>query len=119
LNNITAELITYDAPSTTNFKVGSIVFFKTNSNNYGKMKVVSVSPQSDLVVDVVVFDANGGKIVNQTNKTFALSLALSYELDSALVPEDLSSNADFAWAISAGHKSLLFFYGAKAFLYQL
>lgn len=119
LNNITSETITYDAPAGTNFKVGSIIFFKTNANNYGKMKVVSVSPQSDLVVDMVVFDANGGKLVNQTNKTFVLTLNVAYELDSALIPEELSQDADFAWGTAAGLKSLVFINGAKAYLYKL
>lgn len=117
--NITAEAIPYDAPAVTNFKTGSILFFKTNVGNYGKMQVVSVSAQYDVVANIVVFDSNGAKLADKSNFTIPLSVSVAYDLDTSAIEQNLTADADFQWATLEGIRTLYFANGAKAFIYKL
>lgn len=118
VNNITADAVPYDAPVITNFNAGSIIFFKTTAGNYGKMEVLGVSAQYDLTLNVVVFDNNGAKLVNEPNKTFPLDGNKLYDLDMNPIIEDASASGDFLWALLQGIRTTGTVNGAKLYLFK-
>ncbi|MEY3678889.1 MAG: hypothetical protein RI924_1030 [Bacteroidota bacterium] len=50
-------------------KPGSIIFYKTQIGTLGKMRIVSISDQKLLTIDVVNFNAAGNVILNKSGST--------------------------------------------------
>ncbi len=119
--NITAELITYDNQSLTNFKAGSILFFKTTAGNYGKMEVLSVDANFNLKLNLVVYNAQDGTVLLQKS---AITLANSnsvFNLDDANMPAVDTSDADFGWMTLGGFRCIYFVdaNGANVLLFKI
>jgi hypothetical protein len=117
---ITAEAVTYDSQNLTNFKAGSILFFKTTSGNYGKMEVLSVDANYNLTLNLVVYDLNGVSVLQKT----ALVLPNNndfYDLDDPDMPVVVSSDADFGWATLGGFRTIYFVdaNGANVLLFKI
>jgi len=115
---LTSEEIPFDAAAVQNFKAGSIIFFKTSSGKFGKIQVLEVKANSDLLLNLVVFDANGAKILDKANYVLVLS-AVYYDLDNSTMPIVNDATADFGWTELMGVKTLNFGNGAKAFLFKV
>ncbi len=119
--NIIAEAVTYDAQGLTNFKAGSILFFKTTAGNYGKMEIVSVDASFNLKLNLVVYNAANGTVLTQKS---ALVLAVNndaYDLDDPTVPVNLTADADFQWAALGGFRTIYFAdpNGANVLLFKI
>lgn len=115
---LTSEEIPLDAAAIQNFKAGSIIFLKTSSGKFGKMQILEVKANSDLLLNLVVFDANGAKILDKSNYVLVLS-AVYYDLDIATMPIVSDVTADFGWVELIGVKTLNFGNGAKAYLFKV
>ncbi len=123
--NFNSNPITYNGP-TTNFKLGSIIFFKTNLGNYGKMEILNVGPQSDykLKANVVVYDPNGTKIVDKVLNDIPAQVAYGYDFDDPLLPEVSQSDpskSDFVWGVTNNILVIFFVSGnqlTKGFLFK-
>ena len=116
--NITVEAVTYDGQGITNFKAGSILFFKTSTGNYGKMEVVSVDANYNLTINLVVYDTNG-VVLLQKNAFLIANNNDTYDLDDPDMPLVVSADADFGWATLQGFRTIYFGNGAKVFLYKV
>jgi|GEM_PF-3368322 hypothetical protein len=124
--NFNSNPITFNAPN-TNFKVGSILFFKTNMGNYGKVEIqnVGVKPDYKLTANVLVYDPNGTKVVEKVLNDIPSQLSYGYDFDDPLLPEVSQSNpnkTDFVWGESNSILAMFFVSGdqlAKGFLFKL
>lgn len=115
--NLTKDAVTFDAQGVPNFKPGSIIFFKTSDVNYGKLEVLEVKANSDLIVNLVVYNAAGTALLTKTNFTLVLSL-IYYDIDDPAMPMVDSPSADFGWSELVGIKTLIFGNNAKAYLFK-
>lgn len=79
-------------------KAGSILFYRTNNGILGKFKIVSITAQNFLIIDVLNYDANGSVILFKQSvsieNTFFCDLDLGNQSPDALV-------ADFKWGHGA------------------
>ena len=79
-------------------KTGSILFYRTNDGILGKFKIVSISAQNSLIIDVLNYDASGSVILFKQSvaiqNTFFCDLDLGNQSLDNLV-------ADFKWGHGA------------------
>lgn len=115
---INQDFIFYNAPTGDNFKAGSIIFFKTSAGNFGKMEVVSVSANlSELVINVVVYDALNAKIAEKSN--FKMLVDKGFDFDDPLIPEGISQDTDFAWYSASGSFGIGSYSPAALYLFKI
>ncbi len=123
--NFNSNPITFNAPN-TNFKVGSIIFFKTNMGNYGKMEIQNIGPlpNINLTANVVVYDPNGVKLLEHILNAVPSQISYSYDFDNPALPMVTQSDinkADFAWGEASGILAIIFNSSdqiAKGFLFK-
>jgi hypothetical protein len=119
--NISAELVTYDHQSLTNFKAGSILFFKTTAGNYGKMEVLSVDANLNLKLNLVVYNSQDGTVLLQKS---AITLGIAnnvFDLDDPNMPAVITTDADFGWMTVGGYRCIYFVdaNGANVMLFKI
>jgi len=116
-DNINKDAISYDLPAVQNFKVGSIIFIKTSSANYGKLEVLEVDVNYNITLNLLVFDGNGAKLLEK-NSIKLLPGTNLYDLDDPDMPVVVSADGDMMWYTSNGFYTLIFNDPAKAYLFK-
>lgn len=116
-DNINKDAISYDLPAVQNFKVGSIIFIKTSSANYGKLEVLEVDVNYNITLNLLVFDGNGAKLLEK-NSIKLLPGTNLYDLDDPDMSAVVSADGDMMWYTSNGFYTLIFNDPAKAYLFK-
>jgi hypothetical protein len=90
------DYIYYNNTTGTNFKVGSVIFYKTHSGMYGKLQIVSVMQnfQTSLTINFITYKANGEILTEKTNLTL-IDFNRGINLDTGALVND--STIDFQW----------------------
>ena len=95
------NLVVSDDMGTHLLDAGSVLFYKTQNGTLGKMKIVGVSDQNVLTVDIVNYDAAGNITLNQSGLT--IDGTLSCDLDLGQQTTD-NLIRDFKWAVVSANK---------------
>ncbi len=110
-----AKMTTKDIPFTTAgnniFKPGAIILYKTNENNYGKLKLISIAGVNTtdpsltylLTIDVITYNKVGGTTLKQ-QAGLKIKRSFCCDLDQAV---QIATTEDFQWEAEASHASLI------------
>ncbi len=88
------KIVVSTATDGNTLEAGSVIFYKTNQGLLGKFKIVSISVQNLLTIDMVNYDAGTG--MESLNKP-GVTIKASYTCDLDLGTEGIPSTNDFWW----------------------
>ena len=100
----------------TDVDQNSVLFFKTQTGTYGKMKIVNVST-NNLIIDIYTYNQDGTVLVNKADLLIEASMLC--DLDAGLQTW-IFADADFAWDQSdiVGGQSFESKNGASFYVYS-
>gem|GEM_PF-4643767 len=94
----TKSFILKSSVSSADLGTQAIVFFKTSQGTFGKFKILGITANFDLKVDMVIFDPEG-KVAFQNNRLL-IPANNSIDLDTGKVGNYVDDTMDLVWDVS-------------------